>query len=550
MEETNERFRLFEYEVTTDDSDIEGRVVDKQIRAILQNTFEKVQRKKNGVIGELNDLIRKYPEIPHFKNQLFIAYAQQGNSKMASQLNELTIKEHPDYLFGKLNLAGEYILRGEYEKVPEVLGDAMEIKDLYPDRNKFHINEVASFYKTAINYFLGVENIEAAEGRLEILRNLPEDYFTDVGSLENQIMSAKFQRNLRQIQNQKNIRKHKTIVRSVVQPTTIPPVFHHPEIEMLYQYDLQIDHAILQTILALPKETLLHDLHKAIYDSIARFDHIAEDEFYTGDTEFPLHALLLMTQLGDVRSLPVMLDVLRQNEDYLDFYYGDHLTETFWEIIMKLGAQQPEVLKAFMLEGNYHEFSRSVITAAMEQIALHFPERKEEVIQWYRDILLFFLENINDDSLIDMGVISGMVGDLVALRAVSMEPLIEELYRENLVFDFYAGSLESVKNDLHSPTDQKYSNKRELLSIYDRYDHILKTWASYNEDEWDEDEMEDWDEDEVEDWDDDESDDWDNEKDIPSIGFAQPVVRSEPKIGRNDPCPCGSGKKYKKCHGK
>ena len=27
------------------------------------------------------------------------------------------------------------------------------------------------------------------------------------------------------------------------------------------------------------------------------------------------------------------------------------------------------------------------------------------------------------------------------------------------------------------------------------------------------------------------------------------VVRSEPKVGRNDPCPCGSGKKYKKCHG-
>jgi preprotein translocase subunit SecA len=23
-----------------------------------------------------------------------------------------------------------------------------------------------------------------------------------------------------------------------------------------------------------------------------------------------------------------------------------------------------------------------------------------------------------------------------------------------------------------------------------------------------------------------------------------------PKVGRNDPCPCGSGKKYKQCHGK
>ncbi|RPJ06201.1 MAG: preprotein translocase subunit SecA, partial [Spirochaetaceae bacterium] len=27
------------------------------------------------------------------------------------------------------------------------------------------------------------------------------------------------------------------------------------------------------------------------------------------------------------------------------------------------------------------------------------------------------------------------------------------------------------------------------------------------------------------------------------------VKRNEPKVGRNDPCPCGSGKKYKKCHG-
>ena len=27
-------------------------------------------------------------------------------------------------------------------------------------------------------------------------------------------------------------------------------------------------------------------------------------------------------------------------------------------------------------------------------------------------------------------------------------------------------------------------------------------------------------------------------------------VRTGPKVGRNDPCPCGSGKKYKKCCGR
>ena len=31
-------------------------------------------------------------------------------------------------------------------------------------------------------------------------------------------------------------------------------------------------------------------------------------------------------------------------------------------------------------------------------------------------------------------------------------------------------------------------------------------------------------------------------------GEVKQVKRDEPKVGRNDPCPCGSGKKYKKCH--
>ncbi|MBA6412952.1 preprotein translocase subunit SecA [Parahaliea sp. F7430] len=35
-----------------------------------------------------------------------------------------------------------------------------------------------------------------------------------------------------------------------------------------------------------------------------------------------------------------------------------------------------------------------------------------------------------------------------------------------------------------------------------------------------------------------------------SAASAQPFTREQPKVGRNEPCPCGSGKKYKQCHGK
>lgn len=33
-------------------------------------------------------------------------------------------------------------------------------------------------------------------------------------------------------------------------------------------------------------------------------------------------------------------------------------------------------------------------------------------------------------------------------------------------------------------------------------------------------------------------------------GDLKPIVRESPKVGRNDPCSCGSQKKYKKCCGK
>ena len=40
------------------------------------------------------------------------------------------------------------------------------------------------------------------------------------------------------------------------------------------------------------------------------------------------------------------------------------------------------------------------------------------------------------------------------------------------------------------------------------------------------------------------------EAEAPVIEEKKPFVRPDRKVGRNDPCPCGSGKKYKHCHGK
>ncbi|NLX13690.1 MAG: hypothetical protein GXY44_08570 [Phycisphaerales bacterium] len=45
----------------------------------------------------------------------------------------------------------------------------------------------------------------------------------------------------------------------------------------------------------------------------------------------------------------------------------------------------------------------------------------------------------------------------------------------------------------------------------------------------------------------------DNEAAMRAQGEAakiETIRREQPRVGRNDPCPCGSGRKYKQCHGK
>lgn len=44
-------------------------------------------------------------------------------------------------------------------------------------------------------------------------------------------------------------------------------------------------------------------------------------------------------------------------------------------------------------------------------------------------------------------------------------------------------------------------------------------------------------------------DEMDSLEDETATATAQPIVRAQAKVGRNDPCPCGSGKKFKHCHG-
>ncbi len=143
---------------------------------ILTDIHDDVIKGKKKMIPKLIKLALKYPKVPQFKNHLSAVYKKLGNIEKSFETNKWLVTEHPNYLFGKLNLANEYIYKKEFNKVFEVLGENLDIHELYPERKEFHLDEIMSFYVTNIRYFLETGNEEQAQRCLYFLKEIDKNH--------------------------------------------------------------------------------------------------------------------------------------------------------------------------------------------------------------------------------------------------------------------------------------------------------------------------------------------------------------------------------------
>ena len=528
----NERYKEFGYEITTDPGFMDKQnAMTPELRNEMEPLYVEILEEKGSkkTIGKILRFIEKHPKNPQLKNYLSVAYKENGNMKKAREVNRWIQAEHPDYLFGKLNQAAEYFENKEYEKMTEVLGRMMEIQDLYPDRKVFHLSEVTAFYRFAIMYFTVTGNYEVAESRYKILAQIaPDDPDTQQAFIY--LLPGRMKAGQKRWEEEEKTKiKVKSAPAVNVQQTNKPPEFFHEEIKLLYSHGLYIGKDNLDKILALPRETLILDLEKVLQDCMSRYEYFKSWLKTNGWDEetmsFAIHAMYLLGELRTGQSLDVVLQIFRQGEEFLAFWFSDFITDNLWEPLYNIAGNQTEKLKGFVLEPNWFTFIRSEVSNTLSQIAYHHPERRDEVICWYKDVFQFFIKCKIEDNVIDSDTIALMISDVIHLNADSLTPEIEKLYELGYVSIGISGDLQSVLKDLKAQPE--YDHKNELLNIYDRYNKITTTWAGYTDD----------DDDEIM------YDDFDDYEDIPEML----PVRKEPKIGRNDPCPCGSGKKYKKC---
>lgn len=508
--------------------------ITPEIRELLTEMAAKVAKKKNSAIKELNNLIKKYPGVPAFRNYLSTLYEIQGNTFMSEAVNIKLRKLFPEYIQGFANEINIAVKKGQEDIAFNLINQKTDIQLVLPNREAYHYGEVIVFYHTLFNYFIFISNAKQASICKDVIDEVVAQFNIkyDTSQMQLRLYELNMDLSLERQEREFLLCKTPEVKPIKIPATELAPTFTHQIISELYCNSTAIDSSIIDQILALPHNTLFEDLKKVLYDSMARKGYFEELEWKPQTHSFLLHTLFLLAEIQDERSLPLFLDVLRNDNDYLELWMGDYLTDSYWNLLYPIAKDKLADLYNYVIEPNGYTYAKSVVSQLLEQVLLYEPERKQEIIDWFRAVFRFWLNNIDNDDIIDNELIAFFVSDVVNVKLVELIPDITILFDKNLVATGISGDKKECLEDIE---DTKHPKVKHTLhtNISERYDHYLKNW-NISMDEEDEDADFEFDMHEEE------------EQEYASTS-SQPASTNLPNIGRNDPCPCGSGKKYKKC---
>lgn len=230
-------------------------------------------------------------------------------------------------------------------------------------------------------------------------------------------------------------------------------------------------------------------------------------------------ALFLLAQFREKRAfVPLVRMVSHPGETAFELL-DDAVCDDLGRLLGSLYDGNTVLLEALVESDAVNEYVRSAALDAFVVLENTGQMSRETVLEYFRS--LFERRLLGDNSLL-WGCLASLVADLPAPELLSE---VRQAYAEDMVDEMMV-TLKEVERDAAAP------NRRQMKRYVLITDAIaeMESWACFRDDfeddlllsepppEWDA---------------------------LPP----EPCVR-EPKIGRNDPCPCGSGKKFKKCCGK
>lgn len=215
-----------------------------------------------------------------------------------------------------------------------------------------------------------------------------------------------------------------------------------------------------------------------------------------------VHAWYVLGQLHVTKAIGPLLD-LHDQYPYDKLFY-----EEFSKVFALMGASAIPKLKEYLCDAERTKIARSTAIPCLEELG---KTHRQECLALFNE----FLQQADDKNRSLAGLI---ICSLIKLGATESIEIISEAFKRGSVDISIPGDLEDVEIALGlrtkraTPKPNYHNHSPEMLESL----RALRDMAGLDESELDD------------------------------YADSQ-TIRQGAKSGRNDPCPCGSGKKYKKC---
>lgn len=263
-------------------------------------------------------------------------------------------------------------------------------------------------------------------------------------------------------------------------------------------------------------------------------EEIADPELAAGldaDGEYMAHlyAMFLLAQFRETRAYPLMVRIALLPSDLLESLFSDCITEYFGRVLASVCDGNLEGIQSIIENPDANEWVRGAALGSLVTLVSVGAKSREEIVSYFADLFRGKLTDKNDV------VWSELVAYSADLYVPELLGEIEKAYEQELVDPSFVG-LDEVRGDI-AEGEQRALDRLATDPNRRLIDDTIKEmqgWASFNEEE--------------------------NRKLKEETPALEPLnsqwansftgfKRTTPRIGRNDPCPCASGKKYKKCCG-
>ena len=241
-----------------------------------------------------------------------------------------------------------------------------------------------------------------------------------------------------------------------------------------------------------------------------------------------IFAMMLLAEFGEARALQPILDLFALPEDLCDELVGEFITEDLGRVLASVCGGQIEKLQRIVEDGSRGGYVRGAALNAIVALVARKLLHREEAVAYLEVLVRGRLEREPSSVWDTLGYL------VLDLHAEDLFDDIHAALREGLIDPFML-SPRGIERERRSSTRAAMDRLERDLHLQPVRDVVaeMEWWACFNPRGY--------------------SRSGRGTGGAPSsmkepqpAAVVTPVRRSE-KPGRNDPCPCGSDKKYKKC---